>query len=76
MRSERVTRKTGAARAAAESGDATASDEAVVIDAGAASTATTCDGAGDGTTGTTEVAAVLAGATPQQRLGSAAFAGS
>jgi len=76
MRSERVARKIGAARAAAGSGDAAASDEAGMIDAGAASTATTCDGAGDGATGTTDVAAVLAGATPQQRLGSAAFAGS
>ena len=76
MRSERVIRKTGPARAAAGSGDAVASDEAAVIDAGAERTATTCDGAADGATGTTDVAAVLAGATPQQRLGSAAFAGS
>jgi hypothetical protein len=46
-----------------------------VIDAGAASNAATCTGAGDDAAGAADVAAVPAGATPQQRLGSAAFAG-
>lgn len=76
MRSERVSRKTGAARAAARSGDSAMSDDAVANEAGDVSSVTTCAGAGDGGAGATDAAAALAGATPQQRLGSAAFAGS
>ena len=76
MRSERVSRKIGAARAAARSGESAASDDTAVIVAGAAINVASCTGAGDGAAGATDAAAALAGATPQQRLGSAAFAGS
>ena len=75
MRSERVTRKTGAARAAARSGDSAVSDTGAVIEAGAATNIATCVGAGDGAAGVTDAAVAFAGATPQQRLGSAAFTG-
>lgn len=75
MRSERVSRKTGAARAAARRGHAEASDDASAGEAGVARNAATRTGAGDGGAGATDAAVALDGATPQQRLGSAAFSG-
>jgi len=76
MRSERVSRKTGAARAAAGSEGCAASDDTAVIEAGDVSNVATCAGANDGGAGAMDAAAALAGATPQQRLGSEAFDGS
>lgn len=73
MRSERVSRKSGAARAAATSGASATSDDGAANDAGTSSVATSV-GAGEGAAGVTDVA-VLSGETPQQRLGSTVLAG-
>ena len=65
----------GAARAAARSDGAAASASAgaAARDADAASSSATSVGAGDGGVGATEAAPACGDATPQQRLGSAAF---
>ena len=73
MRSERVSRKTGAARAAASDGDSAASDDGATSAGDVANGTATSVGAGAGGTGATEAAAACGDATPQQRLGSAGF---
>jgi hypothetical protein len=74
MRRARVRRKTGAARAAARSGDSAATHEMARSDGGAVSDIATSVGALGGA-GVTDAVAAAAGATPQHRLGSTVFAG-